>query len=359
MRKPSFGISDTQQILYGLSAVLHGLNLFPGARILDFGAGTGWLSKILGFLDCEAIALDVSQSALRLGQRALENDPLSRGLKLSFLRYDGRSISLPDRHVDRIVCFDAFHHLADQASTLVEFFRVLRPGGTAAFHEPGPEHSRNPQSQYEMSHFGVIENDIRVEEIWETARRIGFTDIDLALPQRKPLLLPIDRFNKIAGGKPTNKDLQEIVQNIVECSHNTRIFFLRAGKEVIDSRHGRGLLGLMTVAITRRHYGTLCGTATVRNTGTVCWLPSGTSVGSVSLGVHLKDRAGTDVNPDYARIALSTDPIEPGKEVTVEFTIPQPAIGVYQLVFDLVSEHVTWFELFGTVPRVIQSDRVP
>lgn len=35
LRKPFFGISDTQQVLYGLSALLDGLNLFPGARILD------------------------------------------------------------------------------------------------------------------------------------------------------------------------------------------------------------------------------------------------------------------------------------------------------------------------------------
>lgn len=313
----------------------------------------------MGFLECDVVALDVSQSALKLGQRAIERDPLTRSMKLAFLRYDGRIIPLADHDVDRIVSFDAFHHVIDQTATLAEFFRILRPGGTVAFHEPGPDHSRNPQSQYEMRHFGIIENDIRIEQIWETAQRIGFTDIDVALSQPKPLLLTIERFNGVLDGNLTKKDLLDIVRNLVDVSSNLRIFFLRAGKQVIDSRHGRGLRGQIAIAIRERRDGMLYGTATVRNTGNVQWLPSGTSVGAVSLGVHLKDRAGVNINPDYARIALTSAPIQPGQKLRIEFTIPQPQIDTYQLVFDLVSEHVTWFELSGTVPRVILSEHVP
>ncbi len=47
LRKPFFGLHDTPANLYGVTEVLNGLNLFPGARVLDFGAGTGWLSRAL------------------------------------------------------------------------------------------------------------------------------------------------------------------------------------------------------------------------------------------------------------------------------------------------------------------------
>ena len=38
--------------------------------------------------------------------------------------------------------------------------RVLRDDGIAVFVEPGPDHSKGPNSQEEMRRYQVIENDI-------------------------------------------------------------------------------------------------------------------------------------------------------------------------------------------------------
>lgn len=136
-------------------------------------------------MGCEVIACDVSRAALDLGRRLFEEQPLPPPsvAKPRFLHFDGRKLDLPDGSVDRVVCFDAFHHVPNQEAVLAELARVLKPGGIAGFVEPGPHHSTSPEAQYEMAHHDVLENDIVLADIAGIAMRVGFTDIRL-----RPLL---------------------------------------------------------------------------------------------------------------------------------------------------------------------------
>src|SRR3954469_4562163 len=72
LRKPFDSPTETPNVLRDLSIVLHGLKLFYGARVVDFGAGTCWLSKAFAYLGCDTIALDVSRAALALGRNWIE-----------------------------------------------------------------------------------------------------------------------------------------------------------------------------------------------------------------------------------------------------------------------------------------------
>ena len=357
LRKPFYG-TETQQILHGVSIFVQRLRLFQGARVLDFGAGTAWLSKIFAFLGCEPIALDVSRSALLLGRRTLERDPLAHGLKVSFVAYDGERFPLRDSYVDRIACFDSFHHVADQLATLGEFFRVLRPGGIVAFHEPGPNHSRSPQAQDEMRNHGVIENDIIIEDIWNSARHVGFSNMELAMSTPHALLVGYDDFNRLIDKRYLMADAERILTNLTEGLRGLRIFFLIKGSETIDSRSVNGLHGKIQVRIKGLQDGRLYGEAVVSNTGTAIWLPSEAGVGSVAIGIHLFGADGVLLNQDYARIPISKWPIEPNQSLTIAFEIPDPDVRDYQLVFDLVAERVTWFEQLGIRPVIIEAGSV-
>lgn len=225
-RRPFELTAETQPRLYGLSTLLQGLALFPGAELLDFGAGTGWLSRCLAYMGSRVTGLDVSENSLALARKYLDRDPLRATLDVQFRRFDGTTLPLPDASLDRVVSFDAFHHVLDQATIIAEFARVLRPGGIAAFHEPGPEHSRTPQAQFEMRNFDVIENDIDVWAIWQMAQQAGFRDIRIALPHQISPLLDIYTFQRIADGRPNGSDMRYILQNIVNLGYNSRIFFL-------------------------------------------------------------------------------------------------------------------------------------
>ncbi|HSF02629.1 MAG TPA: class I SAM-dependent methyltransferase, partial [Solirubrobacterales bacterium] len=74
------------------------LRLGPGLDVLDFGAGSCWLSSCLNRLGCRTVAVDVSEAALELGQELFALDGRHRGdLEPRFLAYDGHRLPLPDR----------------------------------------------------------------------------------------------------------------------------------------------------------------------------------------------------------------------------------------------------------------------
>jgi SAM-dependent methyltransferase len=347
LRKPFFGIRDTQANLHGTAEVLQLLRLFLDARVLDFGAGTGWFSRMLALMECRPIAVDVSAAALDLGRRACERDPLMAGLTVDWRPYDGATLPLDDDSVDRIVCYDSFHHVADQAATLREFHRVLVPGGRAVFHEPGPEHSKSPISQSEMRVHGVIENDIIVEEIGALAAEIGFTDLELALNAPRSPVLKLADYNRIIKGGATLKDAASLLQGLIDSAASLRIFAMTKGAAITDSRAGAGLAGEVTVQLTQIDGDTIHGRAQVVNTGVAVWRPSTAEAGGVWLGVKEPDNK-TQV--DVGRIWLSDTPIMPGQAVEVAFTRPAPAARPTRLSFDLIAEAVVWFETLGAKP---------
>ena len=142
LTKPFSQAHETPTLLAGMAAVLQGLELMPGATVLEFGAGTGWLSRYLTQLGCRSILLDVSPTALDIARELYARLPIiGERPAPRFLVFDGRRIDLPDGSVDRILCFHAFHHVPDPAAMVREFGRVLAPGGIAGFAEPGPRHS--------------------------------------------------------------------------------------------------------------------------------------------------------------------------------------------------------------------------
>ncbi len=342
-RKPWMNAMEAQGITRALSLILDNLDLRPGLRLLDFGAGTCWLSIIFAYLGCDVIATDVSARALEQGARIKAEDPIARDLPIAFARTDAKGIPLPDEDVDRIVCMDSFHHVADQAGTLREFYRILRPGGRIAFAEPGPEHSRSPQSQYEMTHHDVIENDIVIEDLDRFAGEIGFLPMEVAFYTPAANLLDVASFNRRISGQFSPGEA-EAVLGAIGASLVTRTFFLRKpGSEATDSRSARGLAGNLTSTIDYGADGTVV-TFTARNTGTAKWLPSGETIGSVGLGVRLVGPNGDIVNPNYARIPVSADGVNPGDDVSATFSLPVPP-PEHQFSLDLVSEHVTWFEM--------------
>jgi ubiquinone/menaquinone biosynthesis C-methylase UbiE len=349
-RKPFASIEEAPLLARALSVLIPHLHLFPGARVLDFGAGTCWSSIILGYLGCDVVALDVSAAALAIGASIKADDPIARNLPIAFERWDGAALGLPDESIDRIVCIDAFHHVADQRATLAEMFRVMKPGAVAAFHEVGPRHSRGVLSQFEMANFGVIENDIDVRAIERTAKRIGFRSMRAAYFQTGAMLVRVGRFERWLAGWWWPWEVVRFLYTIARELDNRRVFFLIKGAP--PRRRRRAFIGRLRVDATISG-DRIAVRFDAKNLGRAVWNASGSS-DIVNLGVHLRSDAGETIALDYARIAVSQGAVPPGSSVSGAGEIALPGLTSFELVFDLVCEGKLWFESAGGRPVSIR-----
>ncbi len=90
-------------------------------QVLDLGAGTGKLTRLLVDRGFDVTAVDPSREMLGVLQRALPSVPAWLGA--------GERIPLADASVDAVVSGQAWHWV-DPELAVPEVARVLRPGGT-------------------------------------------------------------------------------------------------------------------------------------------------------------------------------------------------------------------------------------
>ncbi len=353
-RKPFASPGEAASICSGLAALLPELHLFAGARVLDFGAGTCWLSRILALLGCEVYAADVSEKALSIGRQLIERDPLSAHLKVEYVPLREARLPFSDEFFDRVVCFDALHHVPDQEFAVREFGRVLRAGGIAGFHDAGPRHSLHPQSQYEMRMHGVVEGDVDVDALVKQARTVGITSVRSAAFSIAPTLCEPAALENFAAGRRAPEVEAGLIHQARAAQDNLRVFFFHKGDPLahLDSRGTQGLAGELDLVATS---GTNClhVTGSVRNAGQARWLGSFSGIGAVNLGAHLQNGEGRVLDHDYARCPLGSDGVLPGQSVSISWDVPIPQGEGAWLTFDLVAEGVDWFELLGGKPFTV------
>jgi SAM-dependent methyltransferase len=349
--KPLSTIRDTAAIFSQVGHTLDALDLGLGHTVLDFGAGTCWLSAILNRLGVRTISMDVSPTALTAGEEALRSDPRSRPeLDPRFLVYDGRAIPLPDASVDRGVCFDAFHHVPNQDEILRELFRVLRPGGRLVLAEPGEGHAGTGQSRFDAEHFGVLENDLHLDDLLERARAAGF-DRALAQPYLHPKAITMsgEELLRLIDGDHSVYPMH-LLEEHLRTSH---VVILLKGSPRCDSRNPRELRARIT-PLKGEPLTAAAGLVAelpvrLENLGDTTWLSTPDPVGGyVNLGGHLLDASGGMLQHGFFAEALPKD-VAPGEavELVARLRVPESP-GRFRIALDLVDERVIWFEQAGS-----------
>ena len=352
LNKPFASVTDAPSMLYRLGLALSELRLGLGHVVLDFGAGSCWLSSCLNRLGCRTIAVDVSPAALDLGRELFRVDPRQRPeLEPRFLPYDGHRLPLPAESVDRVACFDAFHHVPNPEELLAEFHRVLRPGGRVVLAEPGEGHSHSELSAFETDRCGVLESDVDLVELQRRALAAGFTAVR-AKPYPDPEAMSLDaaEYVRLMEGEGALLPMAALQRSL----RNFFVITLLKGDEVRDSRQP----GRLRAAIEwRGPEGALRGGAgalvplplRIRNEGDTLWRHEPDAAGGyVMVSGHLADAEGRTVRSGFFRTALPRS-VAPGEEVDVVAEAPLPAEGgSYRLRVDLVDEHVMWFSQAGS-----------
>jgi SAM-dependent methyltransferase len=162
--------------------------------LLDFGAGSGWISEFCARMGLQTVALD-NHGDLQacLENRAHADSRIDPGL-LSFSHGDGHAMPFEPDTFGHVLCYDTLHHMHDYLKVFSEFYRVLRSGGRGIFVEPGARHSTSPETvafvESQKKHDpSWIERDVVLEEIDQIARAAGFAEGLCIVPMPHPLAL--------------------------------------------------------------------------------------------------------------------------------------------------------------------------
>jgi SAM-dependent methyltransferase len=156
-------------------------------RVLDLGAGTGKLTRLLIDRGLDIVAVDPSPQMLGVFERSLHGIPTHLG--------SAEDIPLGDSSIDAIVSGQAWHWV-DPARAVPEVARVLRPGGT----------------------LGLVWNsrDESVDWVAELGRRIG-GDVVYAPantpPRVGPPFSPLEKFEMRWSQELTVDGLLDLVRS--------------------------------------------------------------------------------------------------------------------------------------------------
>jgi SAM-dependent methyltransferase len=114
-------------IAYGF--IFRMLNLAPGARVIEYGAGQGNLALLLATAGIGVTAIDISPGYVELMQRRAAR----ADLPLEAIVGEFGDAPPDGAQVDAILFYEAFHHASDHAQLIRTLRGRLKPGGRVVF----------------------------------------------------------------------------------------------------------------------------------------------------------------------------------------------------------------------------------
>lgn len=152
--------------------LLAALELTPGMRVADIGAGTGYLARRIAAAVAPAgqvYAVDVQPQMVRLLERRAAAEGLPNLLP-SLGRED--DVDLPPGMLDMAIMVDVYHELAFPHEVLASILRALKPNGRVVFVEYRAEDPGVPIKALHKMSEAQIRREAEVHAlIWE--RTIG------------------------------------------------------------------------------------------------------------------------------------------------------------------------------------------
>ena len=148
-------------------------------KVVDLGAGDGYLSRAIARSVKQVVAVDISSQMLKeLKKKAGDN-----GIKnIKVLESDGQDMPVEPGSMDMVCANMYLHHIEEPENAVREMYRVLKPGGVV-FISDFLEHTDNQMK--EKMH--DLWPGFKLEAIQDWFHKVGFRDLH---PETLPGELP-------------------------------------------------------------------------------------------------------------------------------------------------------------------------
>lgn len=326
------------------------LALPAGARLLDVGCGSGWLSEYFARLGYDVTGIDISPDLIEIARERLSRVPYGADhltpLKYRFIAHDVEGLPLAETF-DAIICYDALHHFEDERAVVSHLAAMLDYGGLLFVME-GERPPAGSQTEEElrdvMQKFETLESPFTRDYLRALLGEHGFAitgDYVSASGLYEREMLEQGRLSVEPAA--VNYLLCKKVRRTKEAASlpDTRSPDILRARIRLSSEWSERFAprALMQVSFE------------IENAGNTLWLMSrGALRGTVRLGIKIINEAGEVVEEFHGEPPLQ-HAIAPGERValTLEHHAPQTS-GQYTLKIDLVNQDICWFEQQGSEP---------
>jgi SAM-dependent methyltransferase len=332
------------------------LALPAGSRILDVGCGSGWLSEYFARMGYQVKGVDISPDLIEMSRERLATVPYATDhetpLRCSFEVHDIEAAPLAEKF-DAVICYDSLHHFEDERAVMRHLSAMLAVGGVLFILEgdrPSTGSATEEELQAVMQEFRTLESPFDFGYLRRLLEENGFAIIGdyvsvNGLFEREMIkddLLPLQTL-------ATNYHYLAC-KKVVEGAHASTVPDSRAPGLL---RAGISLRGAAPAPLSSGQ--TLNLELEIRNQGDTLWLAGRDArSGIVMPAIRILDSVGSVISESHGRPPLPY-PVAPGETVRLKIECAAPRRqGKYQLKFDLVDQHVCWFETAGSEPLVVE-----
>jgi 2-polyprenyl-3-methyl-5-hydroxy-6-metoxy-1,4-benzoquinol methylase len=339
--------ADTHRHFCDFANMVNALALPAGAKVLDVGCGSGWLSEWLARLGYDVTGMDISPALIEISRQRVGNLPYrvdgETPLKCRFVAQDVETAPLPETF-DAAVCYDSLHHFDDENAVLRHISAMLRPGGQLFIMEGErpPDDSQTAQElTAAMREYATLEAPFSRAYLLELLDAQGFA--------------VVADYVSVNGLFPRN-DLRDnslpVAPEPVNYLLCKKVAENAPASSVPDSRQPSQLSARFEVLewTERVKAGdNLRLRFRVTNTGDTLWLVQRSAPrGTVRLGVKILDAAGATLEEFHGK-PLVHGAMAPGETAELLLEHPAPrAAGAYTLEIDLLDQEICWFAQNGS-----------
>jgi 2-polyprenyl-3-methyl-5-hydroxy-6-metoxy-1,4-benzoquinol methylase/glycosyltransferase involved in cell wall biosynthesis len=334
------------------------LALPAGAKILDVGCGSGWLSEYFARLGYDVKGVDISPDLITMSRERVARVPYGvdheTPLRCEFAVHDVELAALNETF-DLIICYDSLHHFEEERAVMRHLAAMLEIGGLLFILEgqkPDDSSVTAGELRSVMQEFGTLESPFSKQYLRSLLSEHGFAIVGD--------YVSVDGFFEREMLLGDGDDLTLPLRNVATDYHYlTCMKVVEDGPAsgVPDSRNP----GLLRADIARQDDTALRVQAgqefevpvSITNSGDTIWLTGQTvRAGIVMPGVRVFDATGAVVNERHGH-PMFPRAIAPGKTLNLNLECTAPIKpGTYTAKLDLVDQHVCWFEERGSRPLV-------